>query len=182
MTIFVKNMVCDRCIMMVQSELSKIEITPVSIELGKIFLSEKLSELQFAAFANSIKKLGFEIINEKDLKVVEQVHITLLSLLEFQNSNKKIKLSEILPSKINLSYSSISKTFIKYEKITIEECFINLKIKRVKDLLKVGNLSLNEIAYQLNYSSTSHLSSQFKKITGISTTEFKKNNNRNFYL
>ncbi|MEN9522894.1 MAG: hypothetical protein RL065_1271, partial [Bacteroidota bacterium] len=88
MTIFVKNMVCDRCIMMVQSELSKIEITPVSIELGKIFLSEKLSELQFAAFANSIKKLGFEIINEKDLKVVEQVHITLLSLLEFQNSNK----------------------------------------------------------------------------------------------
>ncbi|MEO0312147.1 MAG: hypothetical protein RIQ89_1804, partial [Bacteroidota bacterium] len=63
-----------------------------------------------------------------------------------------------------------------------EECFINLKIKRVKDLLKVGNLSLNEIAYQLNYSSTSHLSSQFKKITGISTTEFKKNNNRNFYL
>ena len=173
MQLHIKNMVCSRCIMAVESELQKFGLHPISVELGIVEISENLDKEQEQNLNERIKVLGFEIIDDKKSRVVEKVKNLITDLIYFNDNNFKTNLSDYLVLAINQDYSYISNLFSQQESTTIEQYYILQKIERVKELLIYDELNLNEIAFQLHYSSPSHLSKQFKKVMGITPTAFK---------
>jgi len=172
--LYIKNMVCDRCKMVVRSELEKLGFHPVHVELGEITLSDKLSDNQITVIEQSLQPLGFELIDDKKSRLIEQIKTVIIELVHYNNSDLKINLSDYLSQKLNHDYNYISNLFSEVEGTTIEKYFIAQKIEKVKELLVYGELTLSEIAFRLNYSSTAHLSSQFKKVTGLTPSHFKQ--------
>ena len=166
-------MVCDRCKMVVKSELEKFGLHPITVELGQIVIEEILSEEKTKVLNALLVKLGFELIDNKKNRVIEKVKNLIIDLIYSKNIIQKFNLSEAIANNIGQDYSYISSLFSQQESITIEHYYILQKIERVKELIIYDELSLSEIAFQLNYSSTSHLSKQFKKVTGITPTDFK---------
>ena len=173
MKIHIKNMVCNRCIMVVQSELVKFGLHPIAVELGSATLSHDLSKEQQQLLNLKLVALGFEIIDDKKRRVVEKIKNLITDLVYFKDNNFKTSLSSYIATAVGQDYSYSSNLFSLQEKITIEHYYILQKIERVKELLVYDELNLNQIAFQLNYSSPSHLSKQFKKVTGFTPTSFK---------
>ncbi|SHG92018.1 AraC-type DNA-binding protein [Flavobacterium micromati] len=173
MKIYIKNMVCNRCIMVVKSELEKFGLNTISVELGIATISENLDKEQQMLLNVNFVALGFEIIDDKKSRVVEKIKNLITDLVYFKDNDSKISLSEYIGTAIGQDYSYISNLFSLQEKNTIEHYFILQKIERVKELIVYDELNLNQIAFQLNYSSPSHLSKQFKKVTGVTPTSFK---------
>lgn len=179
MHLHIKNMVCNRCIMVVKAALEKLALHPVSITLGEVVLEEKkLSGELLKNLQHSLKGVGFELIDDKKSKLIEQLKNTIVELVHYSEP-AKIKLSIYLSEKLNHDYSYLSKLFSEVEGITIEHYIIKQKIERVKELLIYDELSLSEIADQLGYSSVAHLSAQFKKVTGLTPTFYKNKGMRN---
>lgn len=172
--LYIKNMVCDRCKMVIKSELEKLGIATASIELGEITLDQPLTQEQKSEIESALTPLGFELIDDKKSKLIEQVKTLIIELVHYNNNDLKINLSHYLSDKLNHDYNYISNLFSEIEGTTIEKYFISQKIERVKELLVYDELTLSEIAFRLNYSSTAHLSSQFKKITGLTPSHFKE--------
>ncbi len=166
-------MVCDRCKMVVKSELEKLGLHPIVVELGQVEIIETLGNEKINELNLVLQKQGFELINDKKKRLVEKVKNSIIDLIYSKNNFLKINLSEYLTKAIEQEYNYISTLFSQQEGITIEQYYIVQKIERVKELIIYNELSLSEIAFQLNYSSASHLSKQFKKITGFTITEFK---------
>lgn len=166
-------MVCNRCIMVVKSELEKFGLNAISVELGIATISENLDKEQQMLLNVNFVALGFEIIDDKKSRVVEKIKNLITDLVYFKDNDSKISLSEYIATAIGQDYSYISNLFSLQEKHTIEHYFILQKIERVKELIVYDELNLNQIAFQLNYSSPSHLSKQFKKVTGVTPTSFK---------
>ena len=165
-------MVCNRCKMVMKSELIKFGLHPVSVELGEIEVEEELSESQKTEFNAIIKTLGFELIDDKKSRIITKIKTTILELLESQ-SQLTINLSNHLSSLLHHDYSYISSLFSDVEGTTIEQYYISQKIEKVKELLVYDEQTLSEIAFRLNYSSVAHLSRQFKKVTGFTPSHFK---------
>jgi AraC-like DNA-binding protein len=174
MTLYIKNMVCDRCKMAVIRELEKQNINFKKIELGEITIVDKIEVNRLKQFKESIERLGFELIDDKKSKLIEQVKKEIITLIHKPNAKLRTNLSTCLADKIGKDYSSISSLFSEVEGTTIEQYFIHQKIERVKELLVYDELSLTQIADQLNYSSVQHLSKQFKNVTGLTPSHFKK--------
>jgi AraC-like DNA-binding protein len=174
MKIYIKNMVCDRCIMVVKSEFEKIGIHPVAIELGQVELLEDWTFKDKLILSKSLNELGFEIVEDKIKITVERIKNQIIGLVHHQNLDIKINLSSYLSENLAQDYNILSNLFSDYEGTTIEHFFIKQKIEKVKELLSYNELSLSEIAFKLNYSDVAHLSNQFKKVTGITPTNFKK--------
>lgn len=172
--LYIKNMVCDRCKMVVKSELEKTGIAPLSIDLGEVLLNSPLDEIQKASIRKALSPLGFELLDDKKSRLIEQVKTLIIELVHYNDNELKINLSDYLSDKLHHDYNYISNLFSETEGTTIEKYFIAQKIEKVKELLVYDELSLSEIAFQLNYSSTAHLSSQFKKVTGYTPSRFKK--------
>lgn len=172
--IYIKNMVCDRCVLVVKNILSQLAITDVLVTLGEVIFLQEVDEVQFKEFENQLEHLGFTIIDDKRKRVVEQIKISIRELVHKHNGSLKTNLSEYLNEKIHLEYSYLSGLFSETEGRTIENYFISQKIERVKELLIYDNMQLSEIAYLMNYSSVAHLSSQFKKVTGLTPSKFKQ--------
>ncbi len=166
-------MVCNRCIMVVESELKKFGLQSISVELGIATISETLDKEKEQQLNTQLITLGFEIIDDRKRRVVEKVKNLIVGLVHFKDNSLKTNLSEYIVADIGQDYSYISNLFSQQEITTIEQYYILQKIERVKELLVYDELSLNEIASQLNYSSPSHLSKQFKKVTGLTPTSFK---------
>ena len=166
-------MVCSRCIMAVESELKKFGLHPISVELGIVEISENLDREKEKQLNLKLVDLGFEIIDDKKSRVVEKVKNLITDLVYFNNNNFKTNLSDYIVAAIGQDYSHISNLFSQQESTTIEQYYILQKIERVKELLIYDELSLNEIAFRLHYSSASHLSKQFKKVTGFTPRAFK---------
>ncbi len=167
MLLHIKNMVCHRCKMVVSSELEKLGLHPVHIALGEVTLEEKeLSKEQQQQLSHSLQNAGFELI--------EQVKTFIINSIHYQEGQPKKNYSELLSKHLHHDYSYISKLFSEVEGITIEQYIINQKIEKVKELLMYDEQSLSQIALDLGYSSTAHLSSQFKKLTGLTPSQFKK--------
>ncbi|MBD8389876.1 AraC family transcriptional regulator [Dysgonomonas sp. BGC7] len=179
--LYIKNMVCDRCKMVVKSELEKLGITVLNVDLGEVILSSPLSDLQKTQIQKALAPIGFEVIDDKKSRLIEQIKTLIIELVHYNNNDLKINLSDYLSEKLHHDYNYISNLFSEIEGSTIEKYFIAQKIEKVKELLVYDELTLNEIAFRLNYSSTAHLSSQFKKITGLTPSYFKtiKTNKRN---
>ena len=172
-TLYIKNMVCDRCKKVLKDELMGIGAKVASIELGKIVL-ESSSEVDMSRINQLVNSNGFELIKDKDLLLVEQIKLFLISMLEQLPLQRTQKLSSLLAEKLNKDYSGLSKLFSRNEHITIEKFFVRLKIEKVKELIQQGSHSFTEIADLLDYTNSSHLSRQFRDATGLSMTEYKK--------
>ena len=178
MKLFIKNMVCNRCIMVVKAELEKLGLHPINVALGEAEILEEISEIKKNQLLENLKSIGFDFIDDKKCKVAEKIKNLILELVHSKNNEIKINLSTFLSENLNQDYKSLSNLFSEIEKVTIEKYFINQKIEKVKELMIYDEMNLNEIANYLNYSSVAHLSNQFKKVTGFSPTNFKHMENR----
>lgn len=167
-------MVCSRCIAAVKFALDKLKIPYNSIELGEVITKTEPSAKQLVVLNEKLQQLGFELLDDTKKKLIEKIKIIIIEHVHYKEGDNRYNLSEILSSKLRKDYSYLSHLFSEVEGITIEKYLINQKIERIKELLVYDELSLNEIAYQLGYSSVAHLSTQFKKVTGLTPTHFKK--------
>lgn len=170
----IKNMVCNRCIMVVKNQLEQLGLQPVSVELGIAILPDKITDEVYHAVKVSLEPFGFELIDDKKSQMIEQIKDAIIELVHYNDNDLKVNLSDYLTTKLNRDYSSLSKPFSEVTNTTIEKYLIAQKIERAKELLVYGELSLNEIADKLNYSSAAYLSAQFKSITGLTPSHFKK--------
>jgi len=173
MKLYIKNMVCRRCKVAVLSELDKLELKPLAVELGEVELSAPISEEEKQVLSKGLYALGFELIDDKKSKVIEKIKNLIIDIVHYKDNDLKTNLSHFLADNLGQEYSALSNLFSVVEGMTIEQYFISQKIEKVKELLMYNELSLSEIAYQLNYSSVSHLSRQFKKVTGLTPTFFR---------
>lgn len=174
MKLYIKNMVCGRCKMVVKSEFEKLGLHAISIELGEVELKENISESQKQELLYNLHTFGFDLIDDKKSRVIEKIKTLIIDLVHHKNNEISTNLSEYLSSNLNQDYNSLSNLFSEVESITIEKYFILQKIEKVKELIIYDELTLSQIAYFLNYSSVSHLSNQFKKVTGFSPSYFKQ--------
>lgn len=175
MKLYIRNMVCHRCKLAVESELQKAGLTPVNIELGEVSIAEDHIEKDtLQQLQHSLQQLGFELLDDKKQKLIEQIKTFIIQLVHYNDEPLKKKYSQLIQEHLHHDYSYLSNLFSEVEGITIEQYIIHQKIEKVKELLVYDELSLNEIAFQLNYSSAAHVSAQFKKVTGLTPSEFKK--------
>lgn len=164
--------------MVVAAELDKMGIKTLSVELGEVELQHPIDATQKATLSDRLYALGFELIDDKKSKTIERIKNLIIDLVHSRNNDLKMNLSQYLASELAQEYSALSNLFSEVEGTTIEQYFITQKIEKVKELLTYDELSLSEIAYQLNYSSVAYLSNQFKKVTGFSPSHFKNLKNR----
>ena len=167
-------MVCSRCILVVKQELEKLHITPEVIVLGQAEIPDDTTDEQLEQLKKNLAGVGFEILDDNRKKVIERIKTIIIEQIHHGDPDNKHNFSEILAKALHRDYSYLSALFSEVESITIEKYVINQKIERVKELLVYDELSLSEIAYQLGYSSVAHLSAQFKKVTGLTPSHFKK--------
>jgi YesN/AraC family two-component response regulator len=173
-TLYIKNMVCNRCIMVVENELNRAGIIASLVKLGEVVLEKEPTEEELQQFTSAIESLGFERIDDKKSRIIEQIKNKIIQLVHYEYNASKINLSEVLSSHLNHDYNYLSNLFSEVEGTTIEKYYIAQKIEKVKELLVYDELSLSEIADHLNYSSVAYLSNQFKKVTGLSPSHFKQ--------
>ena len=172
-TIFIKNMVCDRCIMVVQNELEKLGLDAKNIKLGEVILSKEITSLEKENLSKTLEPLGFEVIDDKKGRIIEKIKNIIIDLVHHQDSDVKTNLSDVLSDKLHHDYNYLSNLFSEVEGTTIEKYFIAQKVEKVKELLVYDELSLSEIANRLNYSSVAYLSNQFKKVTGKTPGKYR---------
>ncbi|MBK9292496.1 MAG: helix-turn-helix transcriptional regulator [Bacteroidetes bacterium] len=173
MKIYIKNMVCNRCILVVKNELERIGFKPTHLTLGEVELGREINDAEKETINNHLQTFGFELIDDKKSRLIGQIKSLIIELVHHQNSELKANLSDLLSGKLHHDYTYLSNLFSEVEGTTIEKYFIAQKIEKVKELLVYDELSLSEIAFQLNYSSVAHLSNQFKKVTGLTPSHFK---------
>ncbi|MDH5425394.1 MAG: AraC family transcriptional regulator [Gammaproteobacteria bacterium] len=175
MKLYIKNMVCDRCNMVIENQFQVLGYELLSVRLGEIELAkDTLSNEELLQIRKAIEPLGFELLGDRKSRLVDQIKSAVIELVHHQGALEKIKISDYLKEKVNQDYNYISQLFSSHEGVTIEQYFINQKIEKVKELLAYNELTTTEIAYQLGYSSLSHLSNQFKKVTGYTPSQYKK--------
>lgn len=173
MTIFIKNMVCVRCKMAVETVLEQLHIKYLSVELGKAKLADEITGEQMAELDISLRKYELELMGDKKKILIERIKTSIIELFQPHKVEIPLKLSVYLSEKLGYDYTYLSNTFSDMEGSTIERYFIDSRIERVKELIVYEKLTISEIAFQLNFSSASHLSLQFKKVTGHTPTKFK---------
>lgn len=167
-------MVCSRCKMVVKSELEKLGLSVLSVELGEAEIIDSLDENKKEEIVRQLEQFGFEVIDDKKSRLIEQIKTIVIELVHHSQDKIKTNLSDFIGEKLNLDYNYVSNLFSEVEGLTIEKYYILQRIEKVKELLVYNEFSLSEIAYQLNYSSVAYLSNQFKKITGFTPTYFKQ--------
>ncbi len=175
--LYIKNMVCPRCVKVVREELEKLDVIINSIVLGEVETELPKEQLSIEKINKVLKDNGFELIDDSISRMIEKIKRIIISVIqEYEDENlEKINFPSLISSEINKDYSSLSSLFSKNEGITIEHYIILQKIEKVKEYLKYNELTLSEISYKLGYSSVQHLSRQFKKNTGLTASEFKNN-------
>lgn len=167
-------MVCPRCVTAVQNAFEELSFKVKHVELGKAVVTGEPG-VSKERIQEELNKLGFELLEGKEQQRVEQIKKHLIEYVkELEKQDSAPKISDYLTQKMHHNYASLSSLFSDEEDTTIEKYLIHLKIERVKELLSYGELTLSEIAWKLKYSSVQYLSNQFRQITGMSVTDFKK--------
>lgn len=167
-------MVCDRCIMVVKQQLENSGFRVISITLGSAVVQPEPDAIQLSAISSSLKLLGFELIdNEKD-RLVQRIKDLIIARVHHSDlADGHLSFSDYLSDQVHKDYTYLSRMFSESEDTTIEKFIIQQKIEKVKELLEYGELNMNEIAWKMGYSSSAHLSGQFKTITGLTPSQFK---------
>lgn len=172
-------MVCPRCIDVVRDIYAELNLTIAHIQLGKVESSSEINDKTKSKLSALLMERGFEILLDKNQKIVEQIKAIVVEQVHHSDEVLHTNFSVYLSEKLKLEYTSLSRLFSSVEGITIERFILKQKIEHVKELLFYKEFTLSEIAFQMNYSSVAHLSSQFKKETGMSPSDFKKLKNPN---
>ena len=167
-------MVCNRCIEAVAEEFAQTGISVKSIALGEVIIDNELTQKQHSVLENLLAKRGFELLKDQKSKLIEQIKSIVIQQIHYDGERLDINFSTLIAEKLNQEYTSLSKLFSSVEGITIEKYILKQKIQRVKELIIYNELTLSEIAHCMSYSSVAHLSSQFKKETGMTPSDFKK--------
>ena len=174
MKLYIKYMVSIRCKMIVKSELQKMGLHFSRVDLGEVEILEQLTQLQRDKLKAALIKFGLELMDDKKSILIEKIKNVIVELIHYSDEPPKVNFSEYLSSKLNYDYTYLSNLFTEVQGTTIEKFIIHHKIERVKELIVYDELNLSEIAFKLHYSSVGHLSNQFKKITGLTPSHFKK--------
>lgn len=174
MKIFIKNMVSIRCKMLVKSELDNLGIHHGMVELGEVELKVGLTDQQKVQLRTNLLKSGLELMEDKKSIIIERIKNIVVEMVHYADELPKTNFSDFLSKKMDYDYTYLSNLFSEVTGTTIEHYIITHKIERVKELLVYNELTLSEIAWKLHYSSVAHLSNQFKKITGLTPSFFKK--------
>lgn len=174
MILYIKYMVSLRCKMMVKEELKKLGLHFVIVDLGIVEILEDITTAQFIALKQNLSLSGLELLDDKKSILIEKIKNVIIELIHYSDELPKVNYSGYISEKLHHDYTYLSNIFSEVKGITIQQFIINHKIERVKELLLYDEMNLTEIAYLLNYSSVAHLSSQFKKVTGLSPTFFKQ--------
>ena len=174
--LFVKNMVCRRCILAVEDVLKNSGISFEKVIIGEIHLPESLNSRQNDLLRTNLVKIGLELIDNRVSGMIEKIKNLVIKKArnEVDEKDKKIKLSSFLSKHLHHEYTYLSSTFSAVEGRTIENYFIEQRIEKVKELLVYNEMTLSEIAFEMEYSSVAHLSNQFKKTTGLTPSHFKQ--------
>ncbi|OIQ16934.1 MAG: AraC family transcriptional regulator [Flavobacterium sp. MedPE-SWcel] len=173
MKIAIKNMVCPRCITAVQQLLQDAGLKVVEVNLGEAVIEEELMTNELSNIGDKLKDRGFELLNDTKQQLVDKIKSIVINQIHHLDNNTII-FSDLLSKELHKDYSSLSKLFSVEEGVTLEQFIILQKIEKVKELLLYKEKTLSEIATMLGYSSTAHLSTQFKKTTGLTPTVFKQ--------
>lgn len=166
-------MACESCKVVVKEALEELGIASKKVELGEIETKEDVTDDEKQKLNNKIKKVGLELLEKKQGVLIEKIRQVIVDYVYKSDEKPNIKFSALLSKKLHHSYTYLANFFSEIEATTIEQYIIALKIERVKELIIFGEDNFSEIAYKLHYSSVAHLSSQFKKVTGLSPSHFK---------
>ncbi len=167
-------MVCIRCKMVVKSELTKLGLHYKTVELGEADVMENITLPQRVLLAEGLKKTGLELMDDKKSMLVEKIKKIIIEMVHYDEDQIKVNLSDFLSEKLQHNYTYLANLFSEVKGTTIEHFYLAHKIEKVKELLVYDELTLSEIAFKLHYSSVAHLSNQFKKMTGLTPSYFKK--------
>jgi len=167
-------MVCNRCILVIKQELDKSGLHALQVNLGEVILEKQPTKKQLADFKEKIASVGFELLDDQKQQLIERIKTLIIKKVQ-KEIEEHFSISAYLSKSLNKDYSYTSRLFSEVEGITIEQFLILQKIEKVKECLIYDELTLSEIAWQLGYSSVAHLSAQFKKVTGLTPTNFKLN-------
>ena len=174
MKIYVKNMVCSRCKMVVKDELKKIGLHFIIVDLGEIEIMENISDEKRALLRKGLANSGLELMDDKKAILIEKIKNVIIEMVHYSDEMPKVNYSDYISEKLHHDYTYLSNIFSEVKGMTIQQFIINHKIERAKELLLYDEYNLTEISYKLNYSSVAHLSNQFKKVTGLTPSHFKK--------
>lgn len=176
MTLYIKNMVCPRCITSVKEVFESEGLAASAIRLGEVDVEGFISDKSKHSIQDKLKALGFELLEDANSTLIAQIKAIIVNEIHHKEEKSNVNFSTLIAEKTNHDYSTLSKLFSSVEGVTIEKYILNQKVEKVKELIHYNQLNLSEIAYQLNYSSVAHLSAQFKKETGMTPSAFKKLN------
>ena len=167
-------MVSARCKMAVKEELKKLELHFIVVDLGEVEIMEKITTEQREALKSGLLNSGLELMDDKRSVLIERIKNVIVEMVHYTDEVIKINFSHYLSEKLNHDYTYLANLFSEVQGTTIEQFIISHKIERIKELIIYGELNITEIAWKMNYSSVAHLSNQFKKVTGLSPSHFKK--------
>lgn len=167
-------MVSLRCKMVVKSELEKLGIIYGEIDLGKAELKQEITQEQYKQLKINLFKSGLELMDDKKAMLIEKIKNIVIELVHYSDDWPNMNFSSFLSEKMEMDYTHLSNLFSEVTGSTIEHFIIAHKVEKVKELLLYDELSISEISFKLHYSSVAHLSNQFKKVTGLSPSYFKK--------
>ena len=168
-------MVCDRCIKVVKYELTKLGYEVIKVSLGEAVIKSSKKQFNLGEIKQTLTENGFDLVDDRNSKSIEKIKVLIIKKIHHQNDQlEKFSFSKYLSNELGVNYSHLSSIFSSCEGTTIEKFIIKQKIEKVKELLTYDELTLSEIAYKLGYSSVQHLSNQFKQVTGLNPSYFKK--------
>ncbi len=173
MLLFIKNMVCARCKWVVKKVFQEQGIVPISVGLGEVETHENLKPEQIRQLAEALDEHGLELLEDRQSRLVSQIKSAIVELVQASDGERQENLSDYLTGRLHQEYTYLSSLFSLVEGTTIEKFHIAQRIERAKELLVYDELTLQEIAWKLGYSTAAHLSNQFKKVTGLTPTHFK---------
>lgn len=174
MILHIKNMVCDRCILVVRQQLENLGFKVNHIALGNAEILPEPDEEHLQLISSALKVLGFELIDKEKDKTVEAIKNIVIELVHHSDlSEMRTSFSDLIGGRLDKDYAHLSRLFSDAQDTTIERFIIQQKVEKIKELLDYGELNLNEIAYQMGYSSSAHLSTQFKSITGLTPSQYR---------
>jgi len=160
--------------MVVREELKKLGLHYVIVTLGMVEILEDITEEQKRQLNENLRKSGLELLDDKKSILIEKIKSVIVEMIHYADEVPRVNYSEYISDKLGYNYTYLANTFSEVKGITIQQYIIKHKIEKVKELLLYDELNITEISYRLHYSSVAHLSNQFKKVTGLSPTFYKK--------
>jgi AraC-like DNA-binding protein len=174
MRLIIKNMVCRRCQHVVREELRKIGIQRIEVEFGEVYIFESICAEQIEILRKTLLKNGLELLDSKKRVLIDEIKATIFELVHYCEQPITMNISVYLSQRLRQDYSHLCNLFTEVRGITLEEYYIAEKIERVKELLVYHELTMTQIATRMRYSSVAHLSTEFRKVTGLNASHFKQ--------